>query len=105
MRYRADITAGALKVPESRRIADLLLQGTSETGWKEALYNQNILQTPNPATARRLALLLRGRLGLMDADLWTLVRDGQPRVVAQYLAPGGRIRLLFEDGTAKDIDV
>jgi hypothetical protein len=76
MGYRADITAGALKVPESRRIADLLLQGTSETGWKEALYDQNILQTRHPATARRLALLLRGRLGLMDADLWKLVRDG-----------------------------
>jgi hypothetical protein len=80
MRYRADITAGALKVPESRRIADLLLQGTSETGWKEALYGQNILQTRTLATARRLALLLRGRLGLMDADLWTLVRDGSSLV-------------------------
>jgi hypothetical protein len=80
MRYRADITAGALKVPESRRIADLLLQGTNETGWKEALYDQNILQTRNPATARRLALLLRGRLGLMDADLWKLVRDGSSLV-------------------------
>jgi bacteriophage exclusion system BrxA-like protein len=76
MRYRADITAGALKVPESRRIADLLLQGPSETGWKEALYHQNVLQTRHPATARRLASLLRGRLGLMDADLWKLVRDG-----------------------------
>jgi hypothetical protein len=76
MRYQADITAGALKVTESRRIADLLLQGTSETGWKKALYDQNVLQTRNPATAKRLALLLRGRLGLMDADLWKLVRDG-----------------------------
>jgi Putative inner membrane protein (DUF1819) len=80
MRYQADITAGALKVTESRRIADLLLQGTSETGWKEALYDQNILQTRHPATARRLALLLRGRLGLMDADLWKLVRDGSSLV-------------------------
>jgi hypothetical protein len=76
MRYQADITAGALKVTESRRIAELLLQGTSELGWKEALYDQNILQTRTPATARRLALLLRGRLGLMDVDLWKLVRDG-----------------------------
>ena len=80
MRYRADITAGALKVPESRRIADLLLQGTDATGWKEALYDQNVLQTRNPATARRLTMLLRGRLGLMDADLWTLVRDGSGMV-------------------------
>jgi hypothetical protein len=80
MRYQADITAGALKVLESRRIAGLLLKGTNETGWKEALYDQNILQTRHPATARRLALLLRGRLGLMDADLWALVRDGSSTV-------------------------
>ena len=53
MRYRADITAGSLKVPESRIIADLLLQGLDATGWKEALYDQNILQTRHPATARR----------------------------------------------------
>jgi hypothetical protein len=33
------------------------------------------------------------------------LRDGKPRVVAQYFAPGGGIRILFEDGTAKVIDV
>jgi Putative inner membrane protein (DUF1819) len=45
MRYRADLTAGALKVSESRIIADLLLRGLDEMGWKEALYGQNVLQT------------------------------------------------------------
>ena len=76
MRYRADITAGSLKVPESRIIADLLLQGVNETGWKEALYAQNVLQTRSPKTTKRLVLLLRGRLELMEAELWKLVRDG-----------------------------
>ncbi|MBI2878016.1 MAG: DUF1819 family protein, partial [Candidatus Tectomicrobia bacterium] len=76
MRYKADITAGALKVPESRIIADLLLRGVEEEGWKEAMIRQNVLQARNPATASRLTRLLRGRLALMDADLWTLVRDG-----------------------------
>jgi hypothetical protein len=33
------------------------------------------------------------------------LRDGKPRVVAEYLEPGGRIRILFADGTAKDVDV
>ena len=37
MRYKADITAGALKVPESRIIADLLLQGIDEEGWRDAM--------------------------------------------------------------------
>ena len=83
MRYRADITAGALKVPESRIIADLLLRRLDETGWKEALYDQNVLQTRSPKTAARLTLLLRGRLSLMDADLWKLVRDGSGTVATQ----------------------
>ena len=80
MRYRADITAGALKVPESRVIADLLLQGRDAAGWKDALYAYNILQTRSTRTAERLTLLLRGRLALMDADLWKLVRDGSGTV-------------------------
>lgn len=82
MGYRADITAGSLKVTESRIIADLLLQGLDETGWKEALYGQNVLQTRSPKTPRRLVLLLRGRLELMQAELWKLVRDGSGTVAA-----------------------
>jgi hypothetical protein len=80
MRYRADITAGALKVPESRIIADLLLQRIDAAGWQDALYDRNVLQARSPRTAERLALLLRGRLELMDADLWKLVRDGSGTV-------------------------
>jgi hypothetical protein len=37
IRYQADISAGALKVPEQRVIADLLLLGVDEQGWKIAL--------------------------------------------------------------------
>jgi hypothetical protein len=80
MRYRADLTAGALKVPESRIIADLLLQGVDEAGWKDALYQHNVLQARSARTAERLTLLVRGRLALMDADLWKLVRDGSGAV-------------------------
>lgn len=76
MRYRADITAGSLKVPESRVIADLLLRAVDEAGWKRALIDTNVLQTRSPRTAKRLSLLLRGRLETMDAGLWKLVRDG-----------------------------
>jgi hypothetical protein len=82
MRYRADMTAGALKVPESRIIADLLLRGIDEAEWKEMILMQNVLQARNPATAIRLARLLRGRLQLMKADLWQLVRDGTSTVAS-----------------------
>jgi hypothetical protein len=83
MRYRANITAGSLKVPESRIIADLLLQRIDEKGWKEALYSQNVLQARSPKTVKRLVLLIRGRLELMEAELWKLVRDGYGMVATQ----------------------
>jgi hypothetical protein len=39
------------------------------------------------------------------AQLCEALRGDRPSVVAQYLAPGGRLRLLFEDGTAREMDV
>jgi hypothetical protein len=78
--YRADITAGALKVPESRVIADLLLRKADPDAWKDAIVKQNVLQARNPATARRLTKLIRGRLETMGPDLWRLVRDGKGSV-------------------------
>src|SRR5262249_40163213 len=76
MRYRADITAGSLKVPESRIIAGFLLRGADQGTWKAGLFDQNVLQARNPLTIRRLRLLLRGRLETMGPELWKLVRDG-----------------------------
>ena len=75
-RYRADITAGALKVAESRIVARLLLERVDEARWKVAIQKENLLQARNPATAIRLARLIRFRLETMDAELWKLVRDG-----------------------------
>jgi len=61
-RYRADITAGSLKIAESRVVADLLLRGVDEAVWKQAIIRDNILKARNPATAIRLARLIRQRL-------------------------------------------
>jgi len=80
MRYRADITAGSLKVAESRVIADLLLQQVDNAAWKSALGQENLLQTRSPATARRLGRLIRNRLETMTPELWKLVRDGSATV-------------------------
>ena len=76
MRYSADITAGALKVPESRVIAGLLLREVTDREWRKAIYDENVLQTRSPKTAKRLSVLVRGRLSLVEAPLWKLVRDG-----------------------------
>ena len=80
IRYKADITAGALKLPESRLIADLLLREVDAEGWKDAIVTKNVLQARSPATARRLTNLIRGRLETMGPELWKLVRDGKGTV-------------------------
>lgn len=76
MRYSANISAGSLKVPESRVIADLLLRGIGEGEWQKALIHENPLQARNPRSATRVGRLVRQRLELMKPDLWKLVRDG-----------------------------
>ena len=76
MRYKADITAGALKVPESRVIAGLLSCDVSGKEWRKAIYDENVLQTRSPKTAKRLSVLIRGRLPLVEAPLWKLIHDG-----------------------------
>jgi len=82
VRYKADITAGALKLPESRLIADLLLRQVDAEGWKDAIVTKNVLRARNPATARRLTTLIRSRLETMGPELWKLVRDDKGTVAA-----------------------
>ena len=79
-RYKADITAGSLKLAESRRVADLLLQRVDVKGWNEAIIDRNVLQIRSPATAKRMASFIRARLETMGPELWKLVRDGQGAV-------------------------
>ncbi len=76
LRYRTDLTAGSLKVTESRIIAGLLLRGVDADGWRAALYEDNVLQARSPMTAKRLRTLIRRRLETMGPGLWQLVRDG-----------------------------
>ncbi len=76
MRYQTDLTAGSLKVAESRIIADLLLRDTGDSGWRTALFDDNVLQARSPMTAKRLRTLIRPRLETMGPGLWQLVRDG-----------------------------
>ena len=76
MPYGGEITAGSLKVAESRVVADLLLRGVDPKAWHAAVVDENVLQARNPATAIRVARLIRQRLELMKPDLWRLVRDG-----------------------------
>ena len=76
MRYSANITAGSLRVAESRVVADLLLRGAESEAWRKAVLEENVLQARNPKSAIRVARLIRQRLELMQPALWRLVRDG-----------------------------
>ena len=99
MRYKADITVGSLKQRESRLIADLLLREADADGWNDAIVKNNVLRARSPATAKRLANLIRRRLETMGPDLWELVRGGTGIVAthAVFAADGCR-GLLGERG-------
>lgn len=83
VRYSANITAGALKIGQSRVVAALLLEGAEPSDWLEEVRKNNVLQARSEATAVRLARLIRDRLMLFDRELWRLVRDGS-RLVATH---------------------
>ena len=83
MHYKANITAGALFVPESRKIADLLLREVEFDEWKKVIENQNILQRLSPASSIRIANFIRSRLRLMTPDLWELIKDGDSITATQ----------------------
>jgi hypothetical protein len=83
--YSADITAGSLKLRESRLIAGLLLDSVSDAGFRKEVVERNVLQARSPATAIRLARLIKSRLLGFDPDLWRVVRDGEKALATQAL--------------------
>lgn len=83
--YKANITAGALLVPESRKIADLMLRNVSQAEWKDAIEQKNILQKLSVSSSKRVAAHIRSRLELMTPELWKMVRDGDAVLATQAL--------------------
>ncbi|MCP4689018.1 MAG: DUF1819 family protein [Desulfobacterales bacterium] len=81
--YNGEIVAGSLLVWDSRQIARLLLEHPDEEAWRRAIVVENILRKRGPVTAKRLARLIRNRLGLMKPELWKLVADGSAELAAQ----------------------
>jgi len=95
--YNAEISAGSLMLPESRRIARLMLTRPTAEQWDEALRCENLLQK-KPATARRQARLIRNRLQTLDEAGWQLVANAEGEVSAQLLlAAANRHSQLLSD--------
>lgn len=84
-RYNAEISAGSLMLPESRRIAKLLLEHPTKEQWFDALKLDNILQKNSPATARRQARLIRNRLDTLEDEAWQSIAEGPQEVAIQLL--------------------
>jgi hypothetical protein len=72
-------------LPESRRVARLLLTHPSKDQWADALRLDNILQKKSPATARRQARLIRNRLDTLEDEAWGMIAEGQQEIATQLL--------------------
>ncbi len=83
--YNAQISAGSLLLKESREIARLLINQADEAAWHRALVIENVLQKKSPASAQRMAGLIRNRIGTMDSESWRLVLDGNREIAVQIL--------------------
>ena len=83
--YHGEIVAGSLLVSESRKIADLLIQGLDEKAFYSAVLVDNVLQKRSPASAKRQSKLIRNRLLPLHQDFWLVVRDGSHEKVVQAL--------------------
>jgi len=83
--YNGEIVAGSLLIPESRKIARLLLINADADTWHNAIEVKNILQKRSPASAKRQAKLIRNRLELMKPELWRLIVESSTDVAIQAL--------------------
>ena len=97
-RYKANFTKGGLMVSESRIVADLLLRGIDDAGWKLAIEVENVLAKRSPTTASTEAALIRSRLRTLSDDLRRLIRDGsKPVATHAVLAATVNYSPLFGD--------
>jgi len=76
MRYTSSITAGSLKVAESRVIAGLMLRGLKGKEFRQTISQENVLQSRSKNTSESLANLIRRRLKHLSEPILKLIRDG-----------------------------
>lgn len=84
-RYNTEVVAGSLLIPESRKVAELILQGADEAAWQRFVSVNNELQKRNPASTRRQTRLLRNRLEAVSPDLLRIVVNGTKEAATQAM--------------------
>lgn len=85
--FNAEMSAGSLMLPESRRVAALLLTHPSAQAWHLAMVQDNLLQK-KPATAQRQATLIRKRLTCLDEPAWEAIVQSDNELAIQLLFAG-----------------
>jgi hypothetical protein len=65
-KYLGDLIGGSLMIRESQIIADLLLKKPDVSQWNNAIVDENILQKPSGASAKRNAATIKKRLEGFD---------------------------------------
>ena len=88
MIYTATISSTSLRLRESRIVADLLLKAVSDTAWKEAIVEQNVLQVASTVGVILSSNILRARLEPLGEGLWKMVRDGGRELATQAAFAG-----------------
>ncbi|MGR5233650.1 DUF1819 family protein [Vibrio rotiferianus] len=76
-RYLGDLIGGSLMLRESQILAGLMLKEPTLSEWNEAIVDENILQKPSAASAKRNASTIKKRLsGLNNRFLEKLAYSG-----------------------------
>ncbi len=87
-RYRSDIVAGALMLPESRIIAEFVLRGDDASALTDAVVGNNLLMMRGRSRAMRVTRLIRSRLQVLPLELVRLVRDSSGDIATYALLAG-----------------
>lgn len=82
--YNTTISTGSLMLPESRRIAVLLLEKPTKERWIHVVRDENILQK-NPVTVLHQARFIRNRLETLNTESWQLIADSVNEIAIQLL--------------------
>lgn len=86
--YTATITTASLRMRESGKVAELLLQGLSESEWQSSILEENVLQIASIESRKRISRLLRARLEPLGEGLWKMVCGPERRTAVQAAMAG-----------------
>lgn len=81
--YNTEIVAGSLLINETRKLAQVMLNDSSAATWKHAILVDNLLQKKTQATAKRMGNLIRHRLDLGEATIWSLIAQSDFELAGQ----------------------